>query len=615
MPAMTRSFGRNPGPPVAVLPGVPERPIGATLRSLLPFLWPRDSLATRVRVVVAVCLLIAAKGATVLVPLLYARAVDALAPRLGVAAVPLGLILGYGLLRLAGQGFGELRDGVFAAVQQRTVRRVALSTFRHLHQLSLRFHLDRQTGALSRAIDRGTAGIETVLRLSVFSVVPTAAEVLFVTVLLWRLFDWRYAALTVLAIGLFVAFTLVCTGWRVRIRRRMNEADNLAKNKALDSLLNYETVKYFGAEAHEAARFDAAMADYERAAVRGQVTLSMLNFGQAAIVAAALVAMMLLAASGVAAGEFSVGRFVLVNTYLMQLVVPLNMFGFVYREIRQGLVDMEQLFRLLDVPPEVAERPGALTLGETAGTVTFEHVRFAYKDGETVLRDLCFELPAGRTLALVGASGAGKSTITRLLFRFYDPQVGRVLIDGHDLRDLRLSSLRAAIGVVPQDPVLFNDSIRYNIAYGRVGASAAEVERAARAARLDTLIARLPQGFDTLVGERGVKLSGGERQRLALARVLLKRPRILVLDEATSALDSHTEQEVLQTLRAAAPGRSTLVIAHRLSSVVDADRIVVLAEGKVVESGTHAALLAAGGTYAELWRVQQQRARRPVPAA
>ncbi len=612
---MMRSFGRNSGPPVAILPGAPERSIAATLRSLLPFLWPRDSFSMRVRVVIAVSLLIGAKGATVLVPLLYARAVDALAPKFGVATVPVALILGYGLLRVLSQGFGELRDAVFAAVQQRTVRRVALSTFRHLHELSLRFHLDRQTGALSRAIDRGTAGIETVLRLSVFSVVPTLAEVLFVTVLLWRLFDWRYAALTVTGIAAFLAFTLACTGWRVRIRRQMNEADNTAKTKALDSLLNYETVKYFGAEAHEATRFDRSMADYERAAVRGQLTLSALNFGQAVIVAATLVATMLLAASGVAGGQFSVGHFVLVNTYLMQLVVPLNMFGFVYREIRQGLVDMEQLFRLLAIPPEITERPGAVPLAAPEGTVVFEHVAFAYAGGRQVLRDLSFHLPAGRTLALVGATGAGKSTITRLLFRFYDPASGRVLIDGHDLRDLQLESLRAAIGVVPQDAVLFNDSIAYNIAYGKPGATPAEVERAAKAARLHDFIARLPQGYDTVVGERGMKLSGGEKQRLALARVLLKAPRILVLDEATSALDSRTEQEVLQTLRAAAPGRSTLVIAHRLSTVVEADEIVVLADGGAVERGTHASLLALGGAYAELWRLQQERERRAARAA
>ncbi len=607
---MMRSFGRASGLPVTVLPGTPERSLAATLRSLLPFLWPQDSVVLRVRVVLAVALLIAAKGATVLVPLLYARAVDALAPKLGPASVPVALIVGYGLLRVASQGFAELRDAVFAAVQQRTVRRVALSTFRHLHELSLRFHLERQTGALSRAIDRGTAGIETVLRLAVFSVVPTLAEVLFVTVLLWRLFDWRYAALTVAGITAFLGFTLACTGWRVRIRRRMNEADNAAKTKALDSLLNYETVKYFGAEAHEAARFDLAMADYERAAVRGQLTLSALNFGQAVIVAATLVAAMLLAASGVAGGQFSVGRFVLVNTYLMQLVVPLNMFGFVYREIRQGLVDMEQLFRLLAVPAEIADHPQAVALAHVRGRVTFERVSFAYAGGRQVLRELSFELPEGRTLAVVGATGAGKSTLTRLLFRFYDPNSGRVLIDGHDVRELTLASLRAAIGVVPQDAVLFNDTIGYNIAYGRPGATQAEVERAAVAARLDRFIARLPQGYDTIVGERGMKLSGGERQRLALARVLLKAPRILVLDEATSALDSATEQEVLHTLRQAAPGRSMLVIAHRLSTVVDADEIVVLAEGRVAESGTHAALLGQGGRYAALWRLQQERERK-----
>jgi ATP-binding cassette subfamily B protein len=607
---MRRGLAALPAMPDFAGSEVSERTTLATIRSLLPYLWPKDSPAARARVVIALAFLLAAKGATVMVPLIYSRAVDALAPRAGgVLAVPAALIVGYGLLRIAAAGFGELRDAVFAAVQQRTVRRVALRTFRHLHGLALRFHLDRRTGGLSRAIDRGTTGIEAVLRLAVFNVVPTLVEVALVAAILWRLFDWRYATLTLAAVGCYLAFTFTFTSLRVRIRRTMNEADSEAKTRAVDSLINYETVKYFGNERHEAARFDEALAHYERAAVKSQVTLNLLNLGQAAIVAAALALIMLMAAVEVRAGTLTVGRFVLVNTYLMQLYVPLNMLGFVYREIKQGLVDMEQMFRLMRVAPEVADRPDARPLVAPAGEVVFEDVHFGYRPDRPILRGLSFRLRPGGSVAIVGPTGAGKSTISRLLFRFYDVTGGRVLIDGIDIRDLTQDSLRAAIGVVPQDTVLFNDTIRYNIGYGRPGATEAEIEHAARLAQVHDFVLRLPDGYETRVGERGLKLSGGEKQRVAIARTILKNPRILILDEATSALDTRTEQEIQGALMTVAHHRSTLMIAHRLSTVVDADQIIVLVDGRAVEHGTHAELLALGGAYARMWALQaEQRA-------
>ncbi|CAH2603656.1 ATM1-type heavy metal exporter [Rhodovastum atsumiense] len=586
---------------------VPERSTLATIRSLLPYLWPKESPGTRLRVAIAVSFLFGAKVALVLVPIVYARAVDALAPTQGaMLAVPVALVVGYGLLRVAAAGFGEMRDAIFAAVQQRTVRRVALETFRHLHQLSLRFHLDRQTGGLSRAIDRGTSGIEAVLRLAVFNVVPTLVEVGLVTAILWHLFDWRYALLTLVAVACYLSFTFVVTNWRVRIRRTMNENDSDAKTRAVDSLLNFETVKYFGNEAHEARRFDESLVRYERAAVKSQVTLNLLNLGQAAIISATLAVVMLMAAQEVVAGTLTVGRFVLVNTYLMQLYQPLNMLGFVYREIRQGLTDMEQMFRLMRVPAEVADRPGAPALQARGGEVVFEEVQFGYRPDRGILKGVSFRVPAGGRLAIVGPTGAGKSTISRLLFRFYDVTGGRVLVDGQDVREVTQESLRAAIGVVPQDTVLFNDTIRYNIAYGRPGATQAEIEAAARLAQVHDFVLRLPDGYDTRVGERGLKLSGGEKQRVAIARTILKDPRILILDEATSALDTHTEQEIQTALRAVSRDRTTLTIAHRLSTVVDADQILVLVDGGVAERGTHAELLALGGVYARMWALQAE---------
>ncbi len=588
-------------------PVIADRSTWATLRSLLPYLWPPGERGAHVRVIAAFVFLIAAKVATVCIPIVYGRAVDALAPKNGaMIIVPFAVIVGYGLLRIGSAGFGELRDAVFATVQQRAVRKVALRTFEHLHRLSLRFHLDRQTGGLSRGIERGTAGIENVLRLTVFAVIPTLLELVLTTAILWRLFDWRYAALTFAAVTLYIAFTLSFTNYRVKFRRAMNAVDSEAQTKAVDSLLNYETVKYFGNERHEARRFDDARARYEKAAVASQVTLNMLNLGQAVIISIGLAFIMLMAASGVRDGSMTVGKFVLVNTYLMQLYVPLNFLGFLYREIKQGLVDMENMFQLLGQPQEVTDHAGARTLSAVRGEVAFEGVQFGYRPDREILKGITLKVPAGGSLAIVGPTGAGKSTISRLLFRFYDVTEGRITVDGHDLRDVTQDSLRAAIGVVPQDTVLFNDTIRYNIAYGRPGASQDEVEAAARAAQVHDFVLRLPDGYDTRVGERGLKLSGGEKQRVAIARTILKNPPILILDEATSALDTRTEQEIAQALRVAAANRTTLTIAHRLSTVVDADEIVVLDEGTVVERGTHAELLTKDGLYAQMWARQAE---------
>ena len=601
----------------------PQRTGFQTVRSLLPYLWPKGDTSAHVRVVIAIILLILAKVATVYIPIVYSQAVDALSPKGHPLTIPLSLILAYALLRIASAGFAEMRDAVFAAVQQRTVRKVALQTFKHLHRLSLRFHLDRQTGGLSRSTERGTAGVENVLRLAVFNIVPTLLEVVLVVGILWHLFDWRFASVTLVTVVLYIGFTFGFTNWRVRFRRAMNDTDNDAQTKAIDSLLNFETVKYFGNEVHEARRFDDARARYERAAVKSQVTLNMLNLGQALIISVGLGWVMLMAANGVQAGSMTVGQFVLVNTYLMQLYQPLNFLGFVYREIKQGLVDMEQMFRLLSVGQEVADRPGAVVLppapaletssAEQPGSVAFRDVHFGYNANREILRGVSFSAAAGAKLAIVGPTGAGKSTISRLLFRFYDVTEGAVEIDGIDVRDMTQASLRAAIGVVPQDTVLFNDTIGYNIAYGRPGASQAEIEHAAQLAQVHDFVLRLPEGYQTKVGERGLKLSGGEKQRVAIARTILKNPRILILDEATSALDTRTEREIETALRTVSADRTTLVIAHRLSTVVDADEIMVLAEGEVAERGTHASLLAANGLYARMWALQIEQGELPEP--
>jgi len=581
-----------------------------TVLSLLPYLWPVGNSGARIRVVVALVFMVLSKVATVYVPVIYGRIVDSLAPKdAAIFVVPVALILAYGAIRVGSAGFGEIRDALFASVQQRAVRLLALRTFRHLHAVSLRFHLDRQTGGLSRVIDRGVLGMQSVLRLAVFNVVPTALELTMVTAIIWHMFDWRYAVVTCLAVLVYIGFTTILAGRRGRYRRTMNDTDNDASTKSLDSLINYETVKYFGNEAHEAQRYDHALARYERAAVRVQVSLNMLNLGQAVIIATGLTLIMLLAASGMRDGTMTVGRFVVINTYLIQLYQPLNFLGIVYMTIKQGLVDMEQMFTLLRVPQEIADKPGAKALVRhlseaSAGEVVFDDVHFGYQSNRTILKGIDFTVPAGGKLAIVGPTGAGKSTINRLLFRFYDVTGGRILIDGQDIRDVTQDSLRAAIGVVPQDSVLFNDTIRYNIGYGRPGASQAEIEQAAKQAQVHDFVLKLPEGYDTRVGERGLKLSGGEKQRVAIARTILKDPRILVLDEATSALDSRTEQDIQAALNAVSHRRTTLVIAHRLSTVVDADEIIVLDEGLVAERGSHAALLARGGLYARMWALQ-----------
>ncbi|WP_270934796.1 ABCB family ABC transporter ATP-binding protein/permease [Falsiroseomonas oryzae] len=561
------------------------------------------------RVVVSLALLVLSRGVNVLVPIAFGRAVDALAPQGGtvaLAAVPVAVVVAYGTIRLLSSAFSEASDAVFSKVQGRAMRRIALEVFEHLHRLSLRFHLDRQTGGLSRVIERGTRGMTFVLDFLLFRIVPALFEIVIVALILWGMFDFSFTAVILLSLGLYIAFTLLFTEWRLRFRRQMNETDQEANTKAVDSLLNFETVKYFGNERHEARRYDASMERYERAYVRSEVSLNGLNFGQQAIVALGLTAVMLLAAFRVADGAMTVGDFVLVNTYLLQLFQPLNFLGFAYREIKQGLTDMEAMFRLLREEQEVADRPDARPLHVGAGEVRFEDVRFGYRPDREILKGVSFTVPPGRTLAIVGPTGAGKSTISRLLFRFYDVGAGAVRVDGQDVRAVTQLSLRNAIGVVPQDTVLFNDTIRYNIAYGRPGATQEEIEQAARLAQVHDFVLKLPDGYDTRVGERGLKLSGGEKQRVAIARTLLKDPRILILDEATSALDTHTEQEIQAALKDAARGRTTLVIAHRLSTVVDADEIIVLQDGRIAERGSHGALIAADGLYAEMWRRQSE---------
>ncbi|HYC13748.1 MAG TPA: ABC transporter ATP-binding protein/permease, partial [Stellaceae bacterium] len=540
----------------------------------------------------------------------YKRAVDALTPGVAtVIAVPVALVVGYGLARVLAQVFGELRDAVFAKVGQRAVRQIALRTFRHLHGLSLRFHLERQTGGLSRAIERGIRGMDFLLSYMLFSAIPTVLEVSLVAGILWHFYDWDFAAATFITVVLYVIFTFAVTDWRVKFRREMNDRDSEANTKAIDSLLNFETVKYFANEEHEARRFDVALQAYEKAAVKSQTTLAFLNVGQGIIIAVGLVVVMLLAGQGVAAGHLTVGDFVLVNAYLVQLYMPLNFLGVVYRNIKQSLIDLESMFRLLDVEAEIADAPGAPALTVDRGEVVFDRVSFRYDPRRPILEDVSFRVPAGGTVAIVGPSGAGKSTISRLLFRFYDVDEGRILIDGQDIRGVTQESLRRAIGVVPQDTVLFNDSIRYNIAYGRPGAEQAEIEKAARLANIGDFIAKLPDGYKTPVGERGLKLSGGEKQRVAIARVVLKAPRIMVFDEATSALDTKTEREIQDNLEAVSQDRTTLIIAHRLSTVVHADEILVLELGRVIERGDHPTLLAKGGVYASMWARQQEAAR------
>ncbi len=580
-----------------------------TIGTLLPYLWPKGETELRARVLVAIALLILAKLANVYVPILYKGMVDALSGKAGPEiTIPIGLLVGYGVLRVANVGFAELRDAVFAKVAERAIRTVSLRIFEHLHRLSLRFHLERRTGGLSRAIERGSKGIEFLLTFMTFNTLPTLVEITMVSAILWGLYGISYAAVTFGTILIYITFTLSITEWRIKYRRRMNEKDSEANTKAIDSLLNYETVKYFGNEAHEARRFDESRMAYEKAAVSSKTSLSMLNLGQGAIIAAGVSVLMFMAGVEVTQGTMTVGDFVLVNTYLIQLYIPLNFLGFVYREMKQSLTDMEAMFTLLTVNVEVKDKPDAKPLASGPGEIRFDRVSLSYEPRRRILDDVSFTVEPGTMLAVVGASGAGKSTISRILFRFYDIESGGVTIDGQDIRDVQQTSLRAAIGIVPQDTVLFNDTIYYNIAYGRPGATKDEIEAAAKLARIHDFVVTLPDGYRSMVGERGLKLSGGEKQRVAIARTILKNPRILLFDEATSALDSKTEKEIQASLREVSANRTTIVIAHRLSTIVDADRIIVIDNGRLVESGRHAELLVQNGRYAEMWRRQQETA-------
>jgi ATP-binding cassette subfamily B protein len=606
------------GRPISVGPARPKgglRDELQALKSLAPYLWPRDSFELRARVVLAVGFLLAGKLVNIYIPLLYKHAVDALSPSNAVIVVPIALIVAYGAARVISQGFNELRNAVFAKVSQRAIRQLALRAFRHVHALSLRYHLERRTGGLSRAIERGTAGIDFLLSFMLFNVVPTLFEILLVCAILWRLFDWTFAAVTLATIVLYIAFTFSITDWRVRFRREMNERNSEANTKAVDGMLNFETVKYFANEEHEAQRYDAALRAYEHAAVKSETTLTLLNLGQGTIIATGLVGIMILAARGVAAAEMTVGDFVLVNAYLIQLYTPLNFLGMVYRNIKQSLTDLEQMLALLAVRPEIEDRPGAPALIVGRGAVAFRRVDFHYDVRRPILSDVDFRVSPGAQVAIVGPSGAGKSTIARLLFRFYDVDAGAIEIDGRDIREVAQESLRRAIGVVPQDSVLFNDTIYYNIAYGRPGATRADIEEAARHAHIHDFVMALPDGYRTMVGERGLKLSGGEKQRVAIARVILKAPKILVFDEATSALDTQTEREIQASLAEISADRTTLIIAHRLSTIVEADEILVLDNGRIVERGHHRELLARGRVYAAMWARQQEAAQREAALA
>jgi len=583
-----------------------------TVRKLLPYLWPQGEGAMKQRVVAAILCLVAAKSITVGIPYIYKEIIavlsadDSLMEQAAIVA-PIFLIVGYGIARLASPAFGELRDAVFARVGQQTLRRIALEVFRHLHTLSLRFHLDRRTGGLSRVIERGTQGIDFLLRFMLFNILPTLLEICIVSVMMYVILDWRYAVATVVTIVAYIAFTFSVTEWRIQFRREMNKQDTEANTKAIDSLLNFETVKYFGNEEHEASRFDKAMQRYEQAAVKNQTTLSGLNIGQNAIIAVGLVLVMMMSANDLVQGRHGIDDFVFVNMLLAQMFMPLGFLGMVYREMKRSLIDMEAMFRLLAEPREIVDRPGAQPLHCTGGEVRFENVQFAYDPRRTVLHDISFTVPAGKTVAIVGHSGAGKSTISRLLYRFYDVRDGRILIDGQNISDVTQDSLRASIGIVPQDTVLFNDSVAYNIAYGNPSADPQAVEDAARLASIHDFIAAQPEGYDTNVGERGLKVSGGEKQRIAIARTIMKNPSILLLDEATSALDTNTEKDIQAALKRVSQDRTTLVIAHRLSTVVDADEIIVLDEGRIVERGTHAELVAIeGGAYLGMWQRQQE---------
>jgi ATP-binding cassette, subfamily B, heavy metal transporter len=588
-----------------------------TLIHLWPYIWPGDRADLKMRVVWSVVLLLFAKVATLAVPFTFKWAIDALtgadtAPvqpsnwTMWLIASPLIMTASYGGLRVLMAVLTQWRDGIFARVAMHAVRKLAYLTFVHMHELSLRFHLERKTGGLTRVLERGRLGIETIVRMVILQLVPTVVEVSLLTaVLLWK-FDWRYVLATMITVVVFMYYTYIATEWRIEIRRKMNDSDTEANTKAIDSLLNYETVKYFSAEEREATRYDRSMERYEKASVKTYTSLAVLNTGQAIIFTIGLTTTMLMCAIGVRNGKNTVGDFVMVNAMMIQLYQPLNFMGMVYREIKQAVIDIEKMFGVLSWKPEVKDVPGARPLIVTTGNVRFDDVRFSYDPERPILKGLSFEVPAGKTVAIVGPSGAGKSTISRLLFRLYDLSSGRILIDGQDIRQVTQASLRASIGMVPQDTVLFNDTIRYNIRYGRWDASDAEVEEAAQLAQIDGFIKMSPKGYETQVGERGLKLSGGEKQRVAIARTVLKAPPILVLDEATSALDSHTEQEIQDALERVSRNRTSLVIAHRLSTIVGADEIIVLDQGRIAERGTHSQLLARSGLYASMWNRQRE---------
>lgn len=581
-----------------------------TLKALIPYLWPKDRVDLRGRVVIAMASLLMAKAVNVSVPFFLKGAIDKLTlvskgESLYISAA-IGLTVAYALARVGQQAFGEFRDFVFARVTQFTQRQIGLRTFEHLHSLSLAFHLDRQTGGLSRVIERGTRGIQTVLQFMLFNIMPTLAEVLIVAAVLYLTFGPLFALITMATILFYVWFTIAITNWRVKFRKDMMQKDAEANTKAIDSLLNFETVKYFGNESHEHKRFDKALEGYEAAAIQSQTSLSILNMGQGLIIAGGLVAVMVLAAKGVVDQSMTIGDFVAVNTFLIQLYMPLNFLGFAYRESTQSLVEMEKMFELMEVDRDVKDRANAPDLRFVNGTIRFKNVSFHYSPDRPILKNLSFEVPSGKSVAIVGPSGSGKSTISRLLFRFYDPVDGAVEIDGQDIRDVSQASVRRAIGIVPQDTVLFNDTIGYNIRYGRPDATDDEMKNAARLAKIDEFVARLPQGYQSMVGERGLKLSGGEKQRVAIARTILKNPKILVFDEATSALDTQTEQGIQASLREVAKDRTAVVIAHRLSTVVECHKILVLKDGVIVEEGRHQELLALGGEYARMWRLQAE---------
>ncbi len=585
----------------------------STLGNLWPYMWPSDRPDLKARVVWAAVFLVIAKVLTMLIPYTFKWATDALngtpingVPLPAFLLVPMAMVIAYNASRIVSTGFNQLRDAWFASVGQHAVRKLAFRTFNHLHELSLRFHLERRTGGLSRVIERGTKGIETIVRFTILNTAPTIIEFALTALIFGFAYGWEYVAVVAVTVLLYTWFTIKASDWRIHIRRDMNASDTDANTKAIDSLLNYETVKYFGNEQMEAERFDRSMAKYEAAATKTWTSLGWLNFGQGVIFSAGMAVMMIMSAAAVTAGTQTIGDFVLINALLMQLSIPLNFIGFIYREIRQGLTDIEQMFDLLDEEREVKDKPGAKSLVVNNASIRFENVHFAYDPARPILKGISFEVPAGKTVAIVGPSGAGKSTISRLLFRFYDIQSGSISIDGQDIRDVKQESLRACLGMVPQDTVLFNDTIKYNIAYGKPGAPDSLIRQAADLAQISDLIARLPDGYNAMVGERGLKLSGGEKQRVAIARTILKAPPILILDEATSALDSHTEQEIQAALDMVSRGRTTLVIAHRLSTIISADEIIVLQDGVIEECGSHRILLEKKGLYASMWDRQRE---------